>query len=174
MKAKANVGMSSARHSDPLHEGVYYMLPTRAVRLQLGELLAADDTTLAPAADANKVKLVIEAFVPDEDLTVDDFVLAAFTGSTPLACGVGTQPAGVDPDTGDQVVTLKSPAGGWRWECTADPAEPENVFGAILTNLAGDELLGMMLLPAPIAISEAGQEVNLGVINMRLVAQPIS
>jgi len=150
------------------------MLPMKALRLQFGELLAADATTLAPAADANKVHLIMEDFTPVETMVVGDLTFADFTGSTALAAGLGTQLVGIDPTTGEQKITLKEPAGGWRWECTADPAEPQNIYGYALTNLAADELLAITKFPLPITITEAGQEINIGSAVITMVLQPAS
>lgn len=64
------------------------MLPMIAVRLQLGVLLAADPTTLAPAVDANKVALISAAFAATENLVVADLTLAAGHGLDPILCAV--------------------------------------------------------------------------------------
>lgn len=149
------------------------MLPTKAVRLQLGELLAADATTLAPAMDANQIALVKSAFVPDENALIADFTLADFDGSTPIAGATGTQQVGNDPATGDQIITIKEPAGGWRWESTGVTNLPQTIYGAILMDDGGTTLLGMMLLDTPLTIAEAGQEINLGSVKMTMVLQPI-
>jgi hypothetical protein len=146
----------------------------KPVRLQLGELLAADDTTLAPAADNNQIALIAAAFAPDEELEPEDLTLASFTGSAPKLAAVGTQQVGIDPDTGDQVITIVPPAGGWRWECTAAPDPVENIYGFALLNEAGDTLLGVEAFSQSVAISEVGQEINLGTVKMTLVAQPIA
>lgn len=149
------------------------MLPTKTVRLQLGELLAADATTLAPAMSANKIALVKSAFVPNENSVIGDFTLADFDGSSPIAGATGTQQVGNSPSTGDQIITIKEPAGGWRWESTGVTNLPQTIYGYVLTDNAGAVLLGMELLPEPLTIVEAGQEINLGAIKMTMVLQPI-
>ena len=150
------------------------MLPTKDVRMQIGELLAADDTILAPAASGNKVALIVEEFTPDENLVIGDLTLASFNGSTPKVAGTGTQAVGTDPATGQQIITILEPAGGWRWECGADPAEPQTVYGFCLMNNAGDTLYATQLLDNPVTISEAGQEINLGSVKMIVIDQPLS
>jgi len=150
------------------------MLPVKALRLSLGETLAADPATLAPVALGNKIALVANAFTEDENLDIPDFTLATFTGSAPKVLGTGTQPVGLDPATGEQIITMLEPAGGLRWECTATPATPENIFGFILMDNAGAVLLAMHAFPTPITISEAGQEINLGAATLILVLQPMS
>jgi len=150
------------------------MLAMKPVRLQLGELLAADPTTLAPAADANVVFLIMEPFVPDEEMVIGDVTPANFTGSTPLEAGVGTQQVGTDPATSDQRVTVKEPAGGWRWEPTNDVNLPQTIYGYGLATDGLADLLGLALLDEPVTLTEAGQEINLGVVSMTINASPIA
>lgn len=149
------------------------MLPMKAVRLALGELLAADTSTLAPVA-ANKIALIVNAFALDENLDIGTLSFATFTGGDPKAGASGAQQVGTDPVTGDQVITILAPVGGWRWECTADPTLPETIYGWALINDAEDAILAAAILPAPIAISESGQFIDLGAVNMTFVLAPIN
>lgn len=149
------------------------MLPVRTLRLALGDLLAADIPTLAPAA-ANKVALIAAPFVMDENTTFASLTLATFTGSTPKAGAAGAQQVGVDPATGDQVITNLAPAGGWRWECSVAPASEETIYGYALVNNAVAVLLGLQAFPTPIAIADVGDYVDLGAVEIRFVIQPMS
>jgi len=150
------------------------MLAMKALRFQLGELLAADDTTLAPAADNNVVALMMETVAVNENLTPDDLDLATFTGATPKLAGLGTQQAGIDPATGQQRVTILEPAGGWRWETTDAVNLPQTIYGFALLNEALDELYGVQLLDTPVVLTAAGQEINIGTVAMKIVQQPLS
>jgi len=149
------------------------MLPMKAVRLQLGELLGADATTLAPAANGNKVVLIAAPITLDENHVYADITAATFTGSTPLVCGTGAQPVGVDPATLEQVITLLAPAGGFRWECTVAPGAPEVIYGFALANNGLTTLLGITLLDTPITIVNVGDEVNAGALTMTILAAPV-
>ena len=149
------------------------MLPVRLLRIALGELLADDTGTLAPVA-ANKVALIIAAFALTENLAVGDLTLATFTGSTPKAGAALTQQVGIDPLTGDQVLTILAPAGGWRFECSGAPASPQTVYGFALIDDAGTGLLGAELLATPVTIRDVGDFVDLGAITIRFVIQPMS
>lgn len=150
------------------------LLPMKPVRLRLGELLAADATTLAPALAANKIALVKAPFNVNEDLVLGTLTLADFTGSTPIAGATGTQQAGVDPVTGQQKVTVLTPVGGWRWE-TADLVHlPQTIYGFVLLNDAGDTLLGAELLPAGTLLQTAGQFIDLGAVELSFVLRPLS
>jgi hypothetical protein len=141
------------------------MQPARALWEQISTLLSADTTYLANAA-AMKVALVKATFVPGLDTVLANLTLAAFTGSTPLSCGTGTQLVFYDPLTNTRVIEVKAPAGGFHWACTVTPAPAETIYGIALTDNAGAVLIGTMLLPTPITISAAGQ--GLDVANIRL------
>jgi len=149
------------------------MLPIKALRLSVGELLVADVAFLA-AVLANKIALVTNSFTPNENLTFADFTLAVFTGSTPKAAVAGTQQAGIDPNTGAQTITILAPAGGWRWECTVAPGAPVVVTGFILTDNAGAVLLGMQQLTSTVTISAIGDFIDLGKVEMQVVSRPLS
>ena len=150
------------------------MIPMKELRLKLGTLLAADSATLAPAADANEIALIKAAFNEDEDLVIGDLTLADFDGSTPIAGALGTQQTGIDPDTAEQRITIKDPLGGYRFITTGLTNLPQQIFGMALTNLAGTALLGVELFDEPITLTEVGQEINLGKVQMTMVLQPLS
>lgn len=149
------------------------MLPMKDLRLALGNLLAADVPTLAPVA-ANKVALVIAPFTPGEDTILSDLTLATFTGSAPKAGAAGAQQAGVDPVTQDQVITILTPVGGWRWECTVAPTPAQTIYGYALVDNAAAVLLAVEVLAAATTITNVGDYIDLGAIEMRFVLQPIS
>lgn len=146
------------------------MQSTRALREKMAQLLAADATTLAPAADANIVALVMAAFTPGEGMVVGDLTLATFDGSTPLAAGVGTQPEGLDPNTADAIITIKSPVGGWRWETTGVTNLPQTIFGYALLNDDGTVLLGADTLPDTITLTAVNQVIQLPDVSFREIA----
>ena len=150
------------------------MLPTKAVRLQFGALLAADPTTLAPAANANTIALVQSNFVPNENLTIASFTLASFTGSTPINVPLGAQGVGDDPITLEQFITMLAPAGGWRWVCTGAPASPQTIYGFVLTTKAQALLLAMALFVNPITIQFVNDQIDLGAVQIQMVLQPAS
>jgi hypothetical protein len=137
------------------------MQATLALREKAMQLLAADADTLAPAADANKIALVKAPFTPNEGLKLTDITLADFDGSTPIAVGVGTQPEGLDPNTSNAIITLKPPAGGWRFETTGDTNLPQTIYGFVLVNNAGDELYAADTLPSPEQLTDVNQVINL-------------
>lgn len=149
------------------------MLPMEPVRLQLGVLLAADTTTLAPAT-ANKIALIKAPFTPQESLVVADLTLADFGGSTPIAGAAGAQAVAIDPATGDQIITIKDPAGGYRWVTTNLTNLPQTIYGYCLLDTTLATLLAVQTIPTPVGLTAVGQQVDLGTVAMTLVQQPIS
>lgn len=150
------------------------MLPTRAMRLTLGTLMAADTAHLAHAVTGPQVALIAAAFAPDEDLTLADLTLASFTDSDPIPATAGTQEVAIDPVTQEQLITLAEPAGGFRWVTGDATGLPQTIYGAALLDYAGAVLLGVQALPTPITLSAAGEQIDLGAVTLRFVPQPIS
>lgn len=145
----------------------------KAIRLALGDLLAADPATLAPATDANKIALIAAPFAATEDLVIGDLTFATFTGSAPKAGATGDQQSGIDPPTGDQVITILAPAGGYRFECTVAPGAPETIYGWALTDNAGTTLLAVGTLTSPVAIAAVSDFIDLGAVTMTFVLAPL-
>jgi hypothetical protein len=149
------------------------MLPMRALRLKLGTLLAADVPTLAPVA-ANKIALLNAPVAITENLVLAGLSFATFTGSAPIAGAAGPQGVGNDPATGDQIITILTPVGGWRFVCTVTPIAPEVIYGFALTDNAGAVLLGAQLLTSPVSIAAIADEIDLGAVPITFVVSPMS
>jgi len=126
----------------------------------IGPLLAADVPTLAPVA-ANKVALITDNFVPDMDASIGDFTLGSTTGLTPIAGVAGTQLESRDPVTGEVIVEIKTPAGGFRWE-TPDPFTdgPITVYGFLLIDNGAANWLGVHKLTDPITLDGPNQQIT--------------
>lgn len=140
------------------------MTPSNALAQAMMNLLAADANTLAPAADAMKVKLVASSFVPSRGLTIGSLTLATFNGSTPLEPVLGAQEVGYDPVRGERFVQIIPPEGGWYWECAVAPGAAETIYGVILTDDAGTALHGSALLDTPVIVQSVGDSVYLPVL----------
>jgi len=122
--------------------------------------------------NGNKAALIAADFTVTENLAIGDLTLASFTGSTPKTAGTGAQSVGIDPATGQQIITILAPAGGWVWECTVTPGAPETIFGIALTDNAGAVLLAVLKFQTAVVISAAGQQVSQGNITITMVANP--
>jgi len=136
------------------------MFATKAIRQDAMKLLAADPATLAPAAGGNQMALVMAPITPGEGLTFADLTLATFDGSTPIVCGTGTQPSGEDPFSGAEVVSIKVPAGGFRWETTGLTNLPQVIYGYVLLDNALAVLLASAAFESPITLTEVGQVIE--------------
>jgi hypothetical protein len=142
------------------------------LRESIAEAFAADTNFLAVAINGNKVHLLDADFLEDENLVLANVSLASFTGSTGLVATAGVQQAGVDPTTREQLVTLVEPAGGWRWENTADEVNPISIYGYALLDNAEAVLLAVKRFALPINIQFIGDEINIGAATFRFVLQP--
>jgi hypothetical protein len=150
------------------------MTPTDDVRLLIGTLLAAA-VPLDQATALNRVGLVMAPFVPSGNLAYADLTFATFTGATPKTVALGAQQVGIDPVTGDQIITIVEPAGGWRFQATASTNLPQTIYGFALFDSTGPgPLIATELLPNPITIAASGQELNLGTVKLVVVQQPLS
>lgn len=150
------------------------MLPTETVRLQLGALLAADATTLAPVTNANKIALIAAPFSLVETIPLASLTLATFTGATPKAGETGPQEVGLDPVTGMQVIQISPPVGGYRW-ITGDTVNlPQTIYGFCLLDSTLAILLAIAQLPVPITLTAAGQFIEIDPVNLTIVSQPVS
>jgi len=158
--------------SQPIQKGKK-MLPMKALRIALGDLLAANVATLA-AATANKIALIIAPFGLNENYTLADLTLATFTGSTPKSGASGAQQVGIDPVTGEQKITILAPVGGWRWECSVTPGAAETVYGYCLLDDTLSDVLGLAELGNPVVIAEATQFLDLGAVEITFVLTPMS
>lgn len=151
------------------------MLPMRAVRLQLGILLAADATTLAPVADANVVALIVNNFTLTENLVIGDLTLGAGNGLDPIACATGAQLVALNAQTGAQLITIKEGAvTGFRWVSSGSIPSPIGIFGYALLNDAMDTVLAATKLQTAVNITAVGQEFNAEPIQMIFNQQPIN
>lgn len=150
------------------------MLPVKSLRTSLGTSLAANTASLAPATDPNEIALITAAFTPTEDLVIGDLTLASGDGLDAIVGVAGTQLTGTDPLTQEQLVTIKDPAGGYRWALTSAPTPPVTVYGFALTTTAAGALLATQALDAPITLTNIGDEIDIGSATLRFVLQPMS
>ncbi len=146
------------------------MLATKSLRQAMGDLLAADTATLAPAVLANKIALIMEPWTPSESTVLGDVTLATFDGSTPISAGTGTQPSGSDPLTGDYKINIKVPAGGFRFETTGLTNLPQTIWGFCLTDNAGAVLLASERFDQEIVLSAVNQEITVDSPDLRVLA----
>jgi hypothetical protein len=136
------------------------MIPGQTIINRLVALLAGDTTTLASATLACKVHLAQAAFTPAPGLTVASFTEATFQGYAALAAGLNTQQVFFDPATGNQILQMLEPAGGWHWGTTGTTSLPQTIYGWYMTDNASATVYGSALLPSPVVLNAASQGVD--------------
>lgn len=136
------------------------MNPTTALLDALATMLATDPATLAHATNPCKVHLAKNAFNSTPTTVLADLVEADFDGYAALAAGLGAQQMFVDPTSGQRVVQMQEPAGGWHWETTGTTALPQTIFGAYLTNTAGTVLYGTHRFPDGVTLNGNNEAVD--------------
>jgi len=147
----------------PPKTGDCLLTPSQAIFEKRDQLLAADTATLAPAALALHVHLIKAPFTPSPTLVWADISadVATFDGYLELDSEVGAQLQSVNPLTGASQVTLKVPAGGWRWETTGLTDLPQAIWGFALTDNGDTTLFGSELFDEPITLTAVNQEVTI-------------
>jgi hypothetical protein len=146
------------------------MFPTSVLEARVAELLSTDTDTLAPAALALKVHLVTDEFSEGLDVDFADRTPATFTGSAAKTAGVGPQQSFFDPVLQQRVIQLLEPVGGWHWQCTVAPDPQQQVTGYVVTNNDDSETYGSKRFPAAVPITNVGDGLDIGNIQIRLAA----
>lgn len=144
------------------------MIPVKALANQLSTLLAADASTLAPPALANKVGLVVANFTPTPATVYGDLVISAAASLTPIAVPVGAQAESVDPVTGEYVVEIIPPLGGYRWETPPGFTGPVTVYGFALFDNGAANLWGSVKIDTPILLNGPNQVVTAPPLTFRI------
>lgn len=144
------------------------MIPTNTILNALQGLLAADTGTLA-AVTALHVHLLKAPFTPGKTTDFTALTAATFTGSAAKAAGTGTQQKFADPITGELIVQIQEPAGGWHWQATAGTGLPEVIYGYAVTDTADTVTYGSALLPSPVTITNTGDAVDIPYIRFGFV-----
>lgn len=133
----------------------------------LSTLLATDTAFLANAT-AMKVGLITAPFTPSIERVMADLTISAATGLVPLAGVAGAQLESVDPITGELIVEIKAPAGGFRWETPVGFTGPVTVYGFALGNNAMTTLFGTESLPNPIVLTVENQALTAPELSFRI------
>ena len=146
--------------------------PTRSLFERIMTLLGADSVTMAGAL---VVRLIKEPFSEslDQTFTADDE--ADFDGYAGIDVAAATRPTANDPATGDRLLTVTPPAGGFRWETTGATNLPQTIYGYVVcddTTALGTTTIAWMKRfssTEEVTLTAADQEVLAGTIQQRLV-----
>lgn len=136
------------------------MIPDLALVERMADLLATDTTTLDAVADV-EVILFINNVTLGPDTVIGDLTPATFDGYAAKAKDAAAPSTYTDPATGDIIISIPAPAGGWLWQTTGTTNLPQTVFGFALTDSTGADYYGGELLSEPVTLDAAGQGVQL-------------
>lgn len=135
--------------------------PTSTLTTEMMTALGADTVTLAAAMFVIPIQT---PFTPGTTPALVDADIATFTGATPKATGAATRPVITDPFTGGQKLVIPPPAGGFHWVTTDDTNLPQTIYGVVLgsssTTIEGGVLFGSELLPSPVELTTAAEDVT--------------
>lgn len=127
---------------------------------RVAAMLATDVTTLAHATTPAEVCLTTVPFTPQLNMSPAMFTQPTFPGYAPLPSGVGPQQLFGDASTGNLIVQLLEPAGGWHWAVTGTVTTPETIYGYFITSPDGTAIWGAQLFAVPVIINGGGQAVD--------------
>lgn len=149
------------------------MIPTTLILNSIPTLIAGDTANLAAAA-AKHVHLITSPFTPGPLTDFTGLTEATFTGSTALNAASGAQQSFRDAASGQLVVQLIEPVGGWHWKCTVAPGSPEVIVGYCVTDVGDTITYGSALLTTPVTIANVLDSVDLAQVRFTVVPSPLS
>lgn len=148
------------------------MLPIDDLFKGFGDATAASATWLA----ANlTVALIKSPFTPGQ-ATLDGLAStdeADFDGYAQKDGSAATRKVDIDPATGDVLVTVLPPAGGWRWETSGNTNLPETIYGmALMKGTVGaifpDAVIASEVFTAPVTFTNNPQQLTVQDVKFRL------
>jgi len=151
------------------------MIPSTTIARRAGVLMGSDTAGIG-SADGLNVGLIKIPFTPDGSFVRDSGTMDPTSAGLvdPLNAGAAPMPATLDPNTGDQQVRIKEPAGGWTWTATAIADPPETIYGYWVANADNGDPIGSALFDDPQLIAEVGDAVHIGEITLTIPAGAFS
>jgi len=144
------------------------MVPVSALETTMALTLAT--STTAELSLALKVQGVIIPFTPGEDmssLVAGDLAVSTVLGGISVAAA--TRLAGRDPATGDYLISIQPPAGGFQEMSGASGTYPVTVYGAVLTvtpHTIPDNIIASVAFPDPVTLTGPAQLMEYGLIQL--------
>lgn len=121
-----------------------------------------------------KVVPIKAPYTYSPDMALADLTLADFDGSTPIAQSA-VPSTYTDPLTGDAIIAITAPAGGFQWVTSGVTNLPQSIYGYALTNAAGSVLVAVTdPLTTPLPLTETGQGIDAGEIGFRVTTAGLS
>lgn len=125
-------------------------------------------------ATLGKVVPIKAPYTYTPNLVLADLTLADFDGSTPIAQDA-VPSTYTDPLTGDSVIALTAPAGGFQWVTSGVTNLPQTIYGYALTDAAGTTLVAVTdPLTTPIPLTATGQGIDAGELGFRVTAAGVT
>jgi len=148
------------------------MIPIRALYSAMADGFIGYVSFLT--ATLGKVVPLKQPYTPGPDLTFAGITVANFTGSTALT--QDDEPTYyIDPGTGDLIVNLVEPAGGWQWVTSDTVNLPQVIHGYALLNAAGNAVVAVTEpLADPITLDGALQGIDAGPLTFRIPLGSVS
>lgn len=144
------------------------MLPTRAFLQLVANAIAADALGFAELTPFVRICLAKNPFTPGPDLVLDDLTAADFDGYAVKHAGDASPSVFTDPNTGEWIIQLDSPAGGWHWQANGVTNFPQTIYGWYCTAADGDTLHAAELFSSPITLTAIGDGIDIAEARVRL------
>jgi len=148
------------------------MVPDSELEVAFTEVLALN--TSAGLSVALKVVPIGISFTPGEDmdsLTPSDVPATTIAGGIAIAAAARTPTR--DPATGDYVVSIPPPAGGFQEESGLSGSYPATIYGFVLVQTSGgtftipDDIIASKAFTTPITLTAGGQLIEYGSVDFR-------
>jgi len=130
-------------------------------------VIAADTTTFANS-DRIQVQLIASPFTEVVDLDMGTLVNPTNSGISGRKEGSGAGDVTIDPISGERLIDVPAPAGGWRWETTSVFAGNETIYGYAICIGDGGNPLAVEHFDEPIEVTAAGQVIDIARVRLRL------
>jgi len=148
------------------------MTPSQLLLTSAATLLAGDTAGLNAALDV-EIHLAKNAFTESPSRVLGDFTEADFDGYAALAKDPAAPTVVTDPATGDQIITLPDPAGGWAFATTGVTNLPQTIYGYYLTDSTGAVLYGCKRFADAVVLTGNGQGFSIGTVDFRMLVNGI-
>jgi len=131
------------------------MIPAQGL---LDEISAAisTGTMITNELNANQIVLSQTAFTPSKSTVAADLTPADYGGYAPIDLPLDPCTVSNNPIDDSVNIDLPIPAGGIRFQCTANTNLPQTIYGFALLTEAGVYIAGETFL-TPIVVSTVGQ-----------------
>jgi len=148
------------------------MVPSSNVTIDMMQKLAASTLTMNTTGGI-KLDLLAAPFTPGPNFTLANGTLATFDGYAPVVAASPPQQS-VDPATGQLIISLVPPVGGFYWETTGGSNLPQTIHGFVATTNGTTVPIGSELFTAPIVLSGTAQSIVIGAAKLTLRSSALS